>query len=99
MKRVSGVRFCVKYIIPVKVLCFDTLLQVFILKVVRVAVSALLQPFAKWAPSETPEGACEGREWSGKRQRGGVRRRGRSFEIWAGTGGPMGNAIAGLLQN
>ncbi len=34
----------------VKVLCFDTLLQVLILKVVRVAVSVFLQPFAKCAP-------------------------------------------------
>jgi hypothetical protein len=33
----------------VKVLCFDTLLQVLILKVVRVAVSVFLQPFAKCA--------------------------------------------------
>ena len=34
----------------VKVICFDTLLQVLILKVVRVAVSVFLQPFAKCAP-------------------------------------------------
>jgi hypothetical protein len=34
----------------VKVICFDTLLQVLILKVVKVAVSVLLQPFAKYAP-------------------------------------------------
>jgi hypothetical protein len=34
----------------VKVICFDTLLQVLILKVVRVAVSVFLQPFAKYAP-------------------------------------------------
>ena len=82
----------------VKVLCFDTLLQVLILKVVKVAISGLLQPFAKWATSETPEGASEGREWSGKRQRGGVRRRGRGFEIWAGTGATMGKGSAGVFQ-
>ncbi len=45
----------------VKVLCFDTLLQVLILKVVRVAVSVFLQPFAKCAPfgSETWRGSVE----------------------------------------
>jgi hypothetical protein len=45
----------------VKVLCFDTLLQVLILKVVRVAVSAFLQPFAKCAPfgSEAWRGSVE----------------------------------------
>ena len=31
----------------VKVLCFDTLLQVLILKVVKVALLVFLQPFAK----------------------------------------------------
>jgi hypothetical protein len=36
----------------VKVLCFDTLLQVLILKAVKVAVSVFLQPFAKCAPFE-----------------------------------------------
>ncbi len=82
---VSDSQPCVKGIIPVKVLCFDTLLQVFILKVVRVAVSALLQPFAKWAPFEAPQGASEGRECAGKRRPGGVHRRERSFEIWTGA--------------
>src|SRR6266849_10242116 len=33
----------------VKVICFDTLLQVLILKVVKVAVSEFLQPFARCA--------------------------------------------------
>jgi hypothetical protein len=36
----------------VKVICFHTLLQVLILKVVKVAVSVFLQPFAKCAPFE-----------------------------------------------
>ncbi len=43
----------------VKVLCFDTLLQVLILKVV--AVSVFLQPFAKYAPIEAWHRAPSGR--------------------------------------
>jgi hypothetical protein len=39
----------------VKVLCFDTLLQVLILKVVKVAVSVLLQPFASGDKSGLPQ--------------------------------------------
>jgi hypothetical protein len=39
----------------VKVLCFDTLLQVLILKVVKVAVSALLQLFARGDKSGLPQ--------------------------------------------
>ena len=39
----------------VKVLCFDTLLQVLILKVVTVAGSAYLQPLARCDPCEVPE--------------------------------------------
>jgi len=82
----------------VKVLCFDTLLQVFILKVVRLAVSAFLQAFAKWTPFETPEGASGGRGWTGKRRRRGVSRRARNFEIWAGTGATMRKGSVGLVQ-
>jgi hypothetical protein len=78
------------------VLCFDTLLQVFILKVVRLAVSALLQPFTKWAPFEAPEGAPEGWEWAGKRRRiaadeGGASRFGR------GQGRPWGRVARGYF--
>ena len=39
----------------VKVLCFDTLLQVLILKVVTVAGSAYLDPLARCDPCEVPE--------------------------------------------
>jgi hypothetical protein len=39
----------------VKVVCFDTLLQVLILKVVRVAVLALLKPFASDGKSGLPQ--------------------------------------------
>jgi hypothetical protein len=39
----------------VKVLCFDTLLQVLILMVVRVAVLALLKPFASGDKSGLPQ--------------------------------------------
>jgi hypothetical protein len=45
----------------VKVLCFDTLLQVFILKVVRVAASVSLQPFATGGKSGLPPGPGRGR--------------------------------------
>jgi hypothetical protein len=39
----------------VKVVCFDTLLQVLILKVVKVAVLALLKPFARGDKSGLPQ--------------------------------------------
>jgi hypothetical protein len=39
----------------VKVLCFDTLLQVLILKVVKVAVLAFLQSFARGDRSGLPQ--------------------------------------------
>ena len=39
----------------VKVICFDTLSQVLILKVVRVAVLALLKPFARGGKLGLPQ--------------------------------------------
>ena len=63
MKRVSEDRFCVKYIIPVKVLCFDTLLQVLILKGVS-SCWLLANPWGVWrlipSSKDTLRPACGG---------------------------------------